>query len=95
MAEVHIDDGFEMNPENPDKENEASNSQKKTPKKSSFAGNSSGTSQITLAWTMSRKKCIIVCVSAICLIVVVAAGVSAGATLVISLIPKQGIGTLK
>ena len=56
-----------------------------------FAGKSAGTAQITLAWTMSRKKCIIVCVSAICLIVVVAAGVSAGGTLIISLIQPGAV----
>ena len=39
-----VDDGFEMNQDNPDKENEDCNSQKKIPKQSSFAGTSSGSS---------------------------------------------------
>ena len=44
-----VDDGFEMKEDNPDKENEASNSQKKTPKTSSFAGESTGSSFSSLA----------------------------------------------
>ena len=39
-AKKIVDDGFEIKEDNPDKENEASNSQKKTPKASTFAGSS-------------------------------------------------------
>ena len=51
-----VDDGFEMNPENPDKENEASNSQEKTPKKSSFTGNSSGSSSSSTSDIASKAE---------------------------------------